>query len=443
MTPRPVTLAGTRSYDGSTNFTSGAFGTFNTGANGETLTIANGTGTVPSAKVSAGTQPLATGALALGNGTGVASDYQIAASGNTGTITPSATFGFAWDTGSAIDLRWENAANWNQGVAPLNGTVATIPGGLGGPVVYSSLSGVTNLASLASGSGLTLTGGTLNLLETSSFSGRPLTLAGGTLGGGGTVSLSGTTLDILTGGVLTGSRTIIGDVNNLAGIVMPGASPGTLTINGNYVQGSAGTLAAELGGSTAGTQYDQLIVTGTASLGGALDVTLVNGFLPVDGETFTVVQAGTISGTFATSSLPAGTTLTTAYTTSSVNLASGASSEPPLNPIIETINTAVPNPPPPAPVTNPDADFIDTLPPTGAGVPGGTYVNLDTGQIVQISDPSLLEPGIYFNRELDLVLVVGTVDVDQLSFLGANMANIEYVQFARRSRSDREVPNCN
>ncbi len=44
----------------------------------------------------------------------------------------------------------------------------------------------------------------------------------------------------------------------------PGASPGTLTITGDYTQTSAGTLAIEIGGVTAGTQFDQLAVSGVA-----------------------------------------------------------------------------------------------------------------------------------------------------------------------------------
>ncbi len=86
-----VTLAGTRAYDGSTNFISGAFTSTIFGTvSGETLAIASGTGTVASQNASAGTQTLTTGTLALGDGSGSAGNYVIATSGNTGTITPAA-----------------------------------------------------------------------------------------------------------------------------------------------------------------------------------------------------------------------------------------------------------------------------------------------------------------------------------------------------------------
>ena len=78
-----------RTYDSTTAFTGSTFGTIPTGVNGQTLTV-TGSGSVTSANVSAGTQVLTLGTLGLANGTGRASNYQIAAGGNTGTINPEA-----------------------------------------------------------------------------------------------------------------------------------------------------------------------------------------------------------------------------------------------------------------------------------------------------------------------------------------------------------------
>ncbi len=54
------------------------------------------------------------------------------------------------------------------------------------------------------------------------------------------------------------------------------AQTGILTVNGNYTQTAAGTLQIQLGGLTAarqpGTDYDQLKVTGTATLAGTLQL---------------------------------------------------------------------------------------------------------------------------------------------------------------------------
>jgi len=108
----------------------------------------------------------------------------------------------------------------------------------------------------------------------------------------------------IQGGTLEGTGTVNGSVSNTGGIVQPGLSPGILTISGSYTQGSGGILAVEIGGTTAGTEFDQLVVGDNASLDGTLDVTLINGFDPQLGDSFLVVD-GSSSGTFSTTQLPA------------------------------------------------------------------------------------------------------------------------------------------
>jgi filamentous hemagglutinin family protein len=88
--PATIFLAGTKIYNGNKVFTAADFGTdgtINTGINNETLNV-TGSGSVPSANVSAGTQFLSPIGLGLANGTGLASNYQIAFIGNTGRIDP-------------------------------------------------------------------------------------------------------------------------------------------------------------------------------------------------------------------------------------------------------------------------------------------------------------------------------------------------------------------
>ena len=79
----------------------------------------------------------------------------------------------------------------------------------------------------------------------------------------------------------------------------PGLSPGILDVVGNYSQTAAGTLAVELNGTTVGTQYDQLNVTGTIALAGTLAVT--SGFTPAEGDGFAIVAndaADAVGGVF-------------------------------------------------------------------------------------------------------------------------------------------------
>jgi subtilase-type serine protease len=80
------------------------------------------------------------------------------------------------------------------------------------------------------------------------------------------------------------------------GTIAPGNSIGTLTINGNYVQGATGVYAAEL---APGGRSDQLHVTGTATLGGTL-VALPEPGIYYLGEQFNFIRAdGGINGQFA------------------------------------------------------------------------------------------------------------------------------------------------
>jgi hypothetical protein len=109
----------------------------------------------------------------------------------------------------------------------------------------------------------------------------------------------------LNGGVLGGTNTLVGNVNNAAGTVSPGTSPGVLAVNGNYTQAVDGALQIELGGTAPGTGFDQLQVSGTATLAGALNVSLVNGFIPETNNAFAILTAGSRSGVFTATNYPA------------------------------------------------------------------------------------------------------------------------------------------
>lgn len=106
-------------------------------------------------------------------------------------------------------------------------------------------------------------------------------------------------LDLGLDSTMAGYGTLKANVIN-AGTIEPGYFyfPNTLTIDGKYTQTSTGHLKTELAGTTAGTGYDQLVITGQATLNGTVDVYLSFGFQPNLGNTFDVVTFASRLGNF-------------------------------------------------------------------------------------------------------------------------------------------------
>lgn len=98
----------------------------------------------------------------------------------------------------------------------------------------------------------------------------------------------------------------IGDFHDhvtFSGGYSPGMSPVQAGLD-DMKLAATNALTMELGGTTAGNQYDQLIVSGTAELDGDLDVTLIYGFAPKLGDAFTLIDGSALSGEFSNISLP-------------------------------------------------------------------------------------------------------------------------------------------
>lgn len=101
-------------------------------------------------------------------------------------------------------------------------------------------------------------------------------------------------------GTLQGTGYIIANFSNL-GHCGPGNSPGTLTITGNYTAQSSAVHDMEIAGTSS---YDVLNISGTAILDGALNVSLLGGFVPNIGDQFTLMTYASKTGTFASVNLP-------------------------------------------------------------------------------------------------------------------------------------------
>lgn len=214
-----------------------------------------------------------------------------------GPLTVTASSVINNSLGSTFEVQTENDLNGGTGVNVLNnaGTFRKSAGTTNSTIVGI---GVQNSGLIDAAAG-TLEFANSNFTQTS----------GSTLLNGGSITKIGNSMQI-NGGVIglgagTAAGTITGSVtlgNTVASMVPRPGGAGMLNITGNYTQ-TAGALDIELGGTVPGAEFDQLVVTGTATLGGTLSLSLINGFVPSAGQQFVVLSAGSRTGTFSNVSL--------------------------------------------------------------------------------------------------------------------------------------------
>lgn len=203
--------------------------------------------------------------------------------------------------GGVFDL---NGANRNAGTMTLSGgSLTNSSGGNNNYVAASSYllqSGTSGARLGGTGAAVKTTSGTVTLTGGNTF-------IGGTTVSNGTLWLKspGTLASavVVEGGIFGGTGTVDDTLTINGGLHAPGASPGVMTVNGNYWLNAAGTLQVEILGTTPGNQYDQLKVTGAGSvvtLAGALQVVTTN-TLPAGASFGIITNTGSavVSGTFA------------------------------------------------------------------------------------------------------------------------------------------------
>ena len=237
--------------------------------------------------------------------------------GMTSVFTNAGTFS---KTGSATTTFASSVTFTNTGTTSVSaGTLVLTTGSNSGTI------------SLSSGTELDLAG-TFTLASASTISGSgTVKITGGTTTLGGTVTASSVTVN--SGATLTGVATINANVTNNGtllekNVFLVSGVLGILVINGNFTQGSSGTLNMLIGGTTAGTGYDQLQISGTATLGGTLNVNTVSGYTIPTGQTFSLLTFGSYSGSFGTISNDSSTTLTPQYNSTCFNMLSQADVPP-------------------------------------------------------------------------------------------------------------------
>jgi hypothetical protein len=129
--------------------------------------------------------------------------------------------------------------------------------------------------------------------------------SGSTVLGGGSLQFnSSAPIPTFQGGSLSGSGTATGSLTNSGANLAPGTATtnGTITLGGsasdNYTQSGPGSMTIKIGGSSAG-QFDQVVLPGTATLGGTLNLVTFNGYTPPIGTQFTVMTFASATGTFS------------------------------------------------------------------------------------------------------------------------------------------------
>ena len=93
-------------------------------------------------------------------------------------------------------------------------------------------------------------------------------------------------------------------MNLFEGDLQPGNSPGISSFAGDVAFSYSSTVAIEIGGTSGGQDFDLVEIARRATLDGTLELTLVDDFLPVAGQSFEILSYGARSGEFFTENLP-------------------------------------------------------------------------------------------------------------------------------------------
>jgi T5SS/PEP-CTERM-associated repeat protein len=227
----------------------------------------------------------------------------------------------------------------NQGLVLGGGRIAAPVTNSAAGEIRTRATDVLVVSSLANSGQVDLQGGELEVLAAATNSGdidafgSVLRFDGGlTNTSAGQISITSGTVDIY-GNVTNNSngKIIVGDraeaifhdtvTNNGQLVVLPG---GNALMLENLSLTNAAAVTVQLAGDNPDTDYGQLDVGGAANLGGALNVTLANGFTPQAGDSYQLLTAGGgLTGTFASQSLPslsAGLSWDVDYSATSVTL---------------------------------------------------------------------------------------------------------------------------
>jgi hypothetical protein len=184
---------------------------------------------------------------------------------------------FLLDTNSSVIFAANGSLNVDPGADFQAGDIAEeVDGDL-------TVDGTLEATSVFAQGNVTITG-TLTISGSYTNSNGSTFIDGGTLAVSGLLDNEGALYAYGAGG------TISGDVYN-GGLL----SVTYLLIDGNYTQAASGQLTLQL----RATDFDQLVITGFATLDGTLNAPLMGGYQPQPGDELQVIQFGAGTGAFA------------------------------------------------------------------------------------------------------------------------------------------------
>ncbi|WP_370263465.1 filamentous hemagglutinin N-terminal domain-containing protein [Limnobacter sp.] len=277
------------------------------------------------------------GNLVLGNGNGSTVSNSLS---NTGTVTNQGSYRFATlpsGSGSLI----------NNGSLIFEGS-----GSFGNNLVNGAASTLT-FSGASPGQNIQFNNGFSNAGNVQFNPGSFAFLTGFNQSGGTTTVQPGTTLAgaiNINGGTLRGFATISGNLNAAGGRIVPGASPGLMTVNGDLNLNANSVLDIEIqsNGGVQGVDYDCIVVNGNANLAGQLNLIDISGGTLGAGNNYDFLTANAIAGSFGTIT-KTGTPASYAFADPAVFGATNGQ-------LLRTSTFAVqppPPPPPPPPQTTP------------------------------------------------------------------------------------------
>jgi hypothetical protein len=239
-------------------------------------------------------------------------NFSISALNNSGTMSVSLEFNSSSFDGGTLNNSgtmnlaqncfmcpppYDSSGSISIGTLNNSGTlnIAIYQGSGNGPLTIGTLNntGVINNSGTFTNSGAVMISNT-GLFTTST---NYTQTAGSTLVNG-TLTATGGAIVNIQGGTLGGTGIINGNVL-MAGTMMPGDAPGTLTIFGNYEQTGTGTFDELIGPLS----HSFLDVSGNVELdsGSLLEITLLGGYDPLN-QTLSIMDFGSLAGQFSNGS---------------------------------------------------------------------------------------------------------------------------------------------